>query len=276
MMIDDVEIGKEQTFFLNLGAWPRSYNKPLDKTRKRLLKRGWEPISKPNDSWCYFRKWSIRLYVHFLGFAVVTGPRVEIDDIVADCGKKWLGNANHLWKKIDYQELDGSDWRNEVAQTATALMLKQLRDWSNGPIEAGGQVADADRLVLQSERIYELFPPEDGKACEDRFHEAKELLRRIRRNASAEYRGNMPATMLKGLEPIFLSIGTFFIGLGSSDGKCQIGYIVLACVFIGISVIICLVLKVCDMEETPILQLSDTFHRPTTKEEEESYSHFIK
>lgn len=37
--IDDADADRNQTFFLNLGAWPRSYSNPLEKAKKHLLKR---------------------------------------------------------------------------------------------------------------------------------------------------------------------------------------------------------------------------------------------
>ena len=71
--IDGMDADRNETFFLNLGAWPRSYGNPLEEAKKHLLKRKWKLSSEVKNSSCCFEKQSTHLYVHFLGFAVVTG-----------------------------------------------------------------------------------------------------------------------------------------------------------------------------------------------------------
>lgn len=194
MTTDATGIDKSQrmkTFLLNLGAWPRSYKTPLplDETRKRLLKHKWELIHIDRDRSCCFEKQSMRLYVHFLGFAVVTGPYVPVNDVIADCGKSWLGKTSLPWKKARCYELDGSDWSGDVASAMMDLMLGLLKDWTGGLV-VGGQINDADRLFLQCQRVHELFPPNNEEEYRDGLAKAVGLMERVRRNASMEFKSN--------------------------------------------------------------------------------------
>ena len=254
--IDDADADRNQTFFLNLGAWPRSYSNPLEEAKKHLLKRKWKLSSEVKNSSCCFEKQSTHLYVHFLGFAVATGPDVSTDEVIADCGAKWLGNTSLPGREAKVQIIDGNNWKEEIAQAAAVLALKQLRDWATSPT-FGGQVNSADRLFLQLQRIHELFPPNDEKVeglYEEELHEATRLVEIIRRNASVEYRSNRFIPILTAIEPFAIPAGTFFVGLGANSSNQW----ALACagVAFGAELIIRLSLKACDVDETPILQLS--------------------
>ena len=253
--IDDADADRNQTFFLNLGAWPRSYSNPLEEAKKHLLKRKWKLSSKVKNSSCCFEKQSTHLYVHFLGFAVATGPDVSTDEVIADCGAKWLGNTSLPGREVRKQKIDGSNWREEVSQAAAFLTLEQLKDWATSPT-FGGQINSADRLFLQLQRIHELFPPNNEKTeglYEKELDEAARLVGIIRRNASVEYRSNRFIPILKAIEPFAIPAGTFFVGLGANNSN-QWAWACAGVAF-GAELIICLSLKACDVDETPILQL---------------------
>lgn len=253
--IDDADADRNQTFFLNLGAWPRSYSNPLEEAKKHLLKRKWKLSSEVKNSSCCFEKQSTHLYVHFLGFAVATGPDVSTDEVIADCGAKWLGNTSLPGREVRKQKIDGSNWREEVSQAAAFLTLEQLNDWATSPT-FGGQINSADRLFLQLQRIHELFPPNNEKTeglYEKELDEAARLVGIIRRNASVEYRSNRFIPILKAIEPFAIPAGTFFVGLGANNSN-QWAWACAGVAF-GAELIICLSLKACDVDETPILQL---------------------
>ena len=139
--IDNADVNRNQTFFFNLGAWPRSYNNPLEEAKKHLLKCKWKLIEDRNSS-CCFEKQSTHLYVHFLGFAVATGPDVSTDEVIANCGTKWLGNTSLPGREVKKQKIDGNNWEEEVAQAAAVLALEQLKDWATAP-SFEGQVNSA-------------------------------------------------------------------------------------------------------------------------------------
>lgn len=192
----------------------------------------------------------------FLGFAVATGPDVSTDEVIANCGTKWLGNTSLPGREVKKQKIDGNNWEEEVAQAAAVLALEQLKDWATAP-SFEGQVNSADRLFLQLQRIHELFPPNDKKVEEtykNELDEAVELMERIRRNASVEYHSSRFILALKVIEPAAIPAGTFFTGLGANDGPLWAW--VCAGVAFGAELIIRLSLKACDVDETPILQLS--------------------
>ncbi|MGR4829111.1 hypothetical protein B0487_1156 [Bifidobacterium adolescentis] len=252
--IDNADVNRNQTFFFNLGAWPRSYNNPLEEAKKHLLKCKWKLIEDRNSS-CCFEKQSTHLYVHFLGFAVATGPDVSTDEVIANCGTKWLGNTSLPGREVKKQKIDGNNWEEEVAQAAAVLALEQLKDWATAP-SFEGQVNSADRLFLQLQRIHELFPPNDKKVEEtykNELDEAVELMERIRRNASVEYHSSRFILALKVIEPAAIPAGTFFTGLGANDGPLWAW----ACagMAFGAKLMMHLVLKMSHVDETPILQL---------------------
>jgi hypothetical protein len=254
--IDGMDADRNETFFFNLGAWPRSYGNPLEEAKKHLLKRKWKLSSEVKNSSCCFEKQSTHLYVHFLGFAVVTGQNVSTGTVIADCGTEWLGNTSLPGREAKVQIIDGNNWEEEVAQAAAVLALEQLKDWATAP-SFEGQVNSADRLFLQLQRIHELFPPNDKKVEEtykNELDEAVELMERIRRNASVEYHSSRFILALKVIEPAAIPAGTFFTGLGANDGPLWAW--VCAGVAFGAELIIRLSLKACDVDETPILQLS--------------------
>ena len=134
----------------------------IEEAKKHLLKCKWKLIEDRNSS-CCFEKQSTHLYVHFLGFAVATGPDVSTDEVIANCGTKWLGNTSLPGREVKKQKIDGNNWEEEVAQAAAVLALEQLKDWATAP-SFEGQVNSADRLFLQLQRIHELFPPNDKKS----------------------------------------------------------------------------------------------------------------
>lgn len=107
--IDNADVNRNQTFFFNLGAWPRSYNNPLEEAKKHLLKCKWK-LTEDRNSSCCFEKQSTHLYVHFLGFAVATGPDVSTDEVIANCGTKWLGNTSLPGREVKKQKIDGNNW----------------------------------------------------------------------------------------------------------------------------------------------------------------------
>lgn len=264
MTTDATGIDKSQrmkTFLLNLGAWPRSYKTPLplDETRKRLLKHKWELIHIDRDRSCCFEKQSMRLYVHFLGFAVVTGPYVPVNDVIADCGKSWLGKTSLPWKKARCYELDGSDWSGDVASAMMDLMLGLLKDWTGGLV-VGGQINDADRLFLQCQRVHELFPPNNEEEYRDGLAKAVGLMERVRRNASMEFKSNKKIAVVETVEAISIPLATFLAGLGvegAQMGEEEPTVWVLVVVLFVIYLFTRCALKECDVEETPILQLPD-------------------
>ena len=135
--IDGMDADRNETFFLNLGAWPRSYGNPLEEAKKHLLKRKWKLSSEVKNSSCCFEKQSTHLYVHFLGFAVVTGQNVSTGTVIADCGTEWLGNTSLPGREAKVQIIDGNNWKEEIAQAAAVLALKQLRDWTAAPTFGG-------------------------------------------------------------------------------------------------------------------------------------------
>ena len=81
---------QNKTFLLNLGAWPRSYANPIEETKKKLIRNKWKEIPSctvKEQTYC-FEKQSKEPYLHFLGFAIVTGPYdMDIDDVIQNCGK---------------------------------------------------------------------------------------------------------------------------------------------------------------------------------------------
>lgn len=253
--IDGMDADRNETFFLNLGAWPRSYGNPLEEAKKHLLKRKWKLSSEVKNSSCCFEKQSTHLYVHFLGFAVVTGQNVSTGTVIADCGTEWLGNTSLPGREAKVQIIDGNNWKEEIAQAAAVLALKQLRDWTAAPT-FGGQVNSSDRLFLQLQRIHELFPPNDEKVeglYEEKLHEATRLVEIIRRNASVEYHSSRFILALKVIEPAAIPAGTFFTGLGANDGPLWAW--VCAGMAFGAKLMMHLVLKMSHVDETPILQL---------------------
>lgn len=189
------------------------------------------------------------------GFAVATGPDVSTDEVIANCGTKWLGNTSLPGREVKKQKIDGNNWEEEVAQAAAVLALEQLKDWATAP-SFEGQVNSADRLFLQLQRIHELFPPNDKKVEEtykNELDEAVELMERIRRNASVEYHSSRFILALKVIEPAAIPAGTFFTGLGANDGPLWAW----ACagMAFGAKLMMHLVLKMSHVDETPILQL---------------------
>lgn len=69
-----------------------------------------------------------------------------------------------------------------------------------------------------------------------------------------EYRSNRFIPILKAIEPFAIPAGTFFVGLGTNNGN-QWAWVCAGVAF-GAELIIRLSLKACDVDETPILQLS--------------------
>ncbi|MBF9670355.1 hypothetical protein [Bifidobacterium dentium] len=276
-MTDDAtgtgETPRTRTFLLNLGAWPNnSYGTPLEKTKKRLLKRKWSLVPGESadglEGRSYrFKKRSMHLYVHFLGFAVVTGPYVPVANVIEDCGKQWLGDTANPWREVGLSELDSSDWSGKIALAMMELMLDQLRCRAAGPVVVGGQVGDTDKLLHQCLRIHELFPPDDKRKYQKGLLEAKELMERIRRDSSMAFRSNMRIAVVEKLNKLFPSVIVFLAGLGVNEigkdtflaglgiNRTGIGWAFMVALILYL--ITCYALKLCDVTETPILPLPD-------------------
>lgn len=241
---------QNKTFLLNLGAWPRSYANPIEETKKKLIRNKWKEIPSctvKEQTYC-FEKQSKELYLHFLGFAIVTGPYdMDIDDVIQNCGKKWISNTAIYWKQPQRRELEDSDWKETVALKMMDIMLTQLKDWADGPV-IGGQVNGAGHLLLQCQRVYELFPPIDSKKYRDDNAVAVGLIRKIRRNSAMEFKSSKAFAAAEVIKNTALPVCTFFAG-----SKAWVA----AGAALGLYLFAEYVLKTSKVDETPISPIPD-------------------